>query len=46
MPLWIHAGSAREKNTRAHTCAHTRTIVRFGRDFVAAKSCVEGMAVL
>ena len=46
MPLWIHSGSAREKNTHACTCTHTRTIVRFGQDFVAAKSCVEGMAVL
>ena len=46
MPLWIHAGSAREKNTCACTCTHTHSIVKIGQDFVAAKSCVEGTAVL
>ena len=29
-----------------HVYTHTHSIVRFGQDFVAAKSCAEGTAVL
>lgn len=42
---WIRAGSVRERNTCVHMCTHTNThtdtTVRFGKGFVAAKSCAK-----